>query len=150
MTSCIAIDAMGGDGAPKIVFDGIAEFVKAHPTTDAKFLVFGPEDVITPFLTPALTSYVTIKHSAEIVTGQTKPAAAVRMGRKTSMAMAIDAVNTGIADAVVSAGNTGAFMALSKIILKTFDGIDRPAIPALIPSDKGWHRPPSYSSAYSK
>ncbi len=137
MTSCIAIDAMGGDGAPKIVFDGIAEFVKAHPTTDAKFLVFGPEDVITPFLTPALTSYVTIKHSAEIVTGQTKPAAAVRMGRKTSMAMAIDAVNSGIADAVVSAGNTGAFMALSKIILKTFDGIDRPAIPALIPSDKG-------------
>ena len=137
MTHCIAIDAMGGDGAPEIVFDGIAEFIKTHPVTTAKFMVFGQEDLIRPLLSPLLSDYVTIQHAPEVVTGQTKPAAAVRMGRKTSMAMAIDAVNNGLADAVVSAGNTGAFMALSKIILKTFDGIDRPAIPALIPSDKG-------------
>ena len=137
MTHCIAIDAMGGDGAPKVVFDGIAEFIKTNPATTAKFMVFGQEDLIRPLLSPLLSDYVTIQHAPEVVTGQTKPAAAVRMGRKTSMAMAIDAVNNGLADAVVSAGNTGAFMALSKIILKTFDGIDRPAIPALIPSDKG-------------
>lgn len=137
MTHCIAIDAMGGDGAPKIVFDGIAEFIKINPATTAKFMVFGQEDVVRPFLTPLLSEYVTIQHSAEVVTGDTKPTAAVRMGKKTSMAMAIDAVNNGLADAVISAGNTGAFMALSKILLKTFEGIDRPAIPALIPSDKG-------------
>lgn len=137
MTHCIAIDAMGGDGAPKIVFDGIAEFIKANPATTAKFMVFGQEDVVRPFLTPLLSEYVTIQHAVEVVTGDTKPTAAVRMGKKTSMAMAIDAVNNGLADAVISAGNTGAFMALSKILLKTFEGIDRPAIPALIPSDKG-------------
>lgn len=137
MTHCIAIDAMGGDGAPKIVFDGIAEFIKSHPATTAKFMVFGQEDVLRSFISPLLSEYITIQHAPEVVTGDTKPAAAVRMGRKTSMAMAIDAVNNGLADAVVSAGNTGAFMALSKIILKTFEGIDRPAIPALIPSDKG-------------
>ena len=136
MTS-IAIDAMGGDGAPKIVFDGIAEFIKTQHSSDVRFLVFGPEDVLQPLLNSDLAKRVTIQHSPETVTGQTKPTAAVRMGRKTGMAMAIDAVNLGLADAVVSAGNTGAFMALSKIILKTFDGIDRPAIPALIPSDKG-------------
>ena len=133
----IAIDAMGGDGAPEVVFDGIAEFIKTHPDTKANFLVFGQESVVRPFLTSSLAKHVTIHHSEEVVTGDTKPAAAVRMGRKTSMAMAIDAVNNELADAVVSAGNTGAFMALSKIILKTFEGIDRPAIPALIPSDKG-------------
>lgn len=137
MTHCIAIDAMGGDGAPKIVFDGIAEFIKVNPATTAKFMVFGQEDVVRPFLTPLLSEYVTIQHAVEVVTGDTKPTVAVRMGKKTSMAMAIDAVNNGLADAVISAGNTGAFMALSKILLKTFEGIDRPAIPALIPSDKG-------------
>lgn len=137
MKSCIAIDAMGGDGAPKIIFDGIEEFIRGHPSKDVNFLVFGPQDLLQPFLTPNLAKRTTIQHAEEIVTGETKPAAAVRMGRKTSMAMAIDAVSNGIADAVVSAGNTGAFMALSKIILKNFDGIDRPAIPALIPSNKG-------------
>ena len=51
MTTCIAIDAMGGDGAPKIVFDGIAEFLKDHPNTDVNFLTFGQESVIAPLLT---------------------------------------------------------------------------------------------------
>ncbi len=137
MTTCIAIDAMGGDGAPKIVFDGIAEFIRSHPQTNVQFLAFGQENVLTSLLTPVLRKHVTIKHAEEVITGQLKPSLAVRMGRKSSMGMAIDAVSQGVAHAVVSAGNTGAFMALSKIILKTFDGIDRPAIPALIPSDKG-------------
>ncbi len=136
MTTCIAIDAMGGDGAPKIVFDGIAEFLKDHPNTDVNFLTFGQESVIAPLLTDDIKKYVTIKNADEVITGKQKPTDAIRM-RRSSMRLAIEAVNQGQASAVVSAGNTGAFMALSKIILKTFDGIDRPAIPALIPSDSG-------------
>ncbi|MCE2716390.1 MAG: phosphate acyltransferase PlsX [Pseudomonadota bacterium] len=137
MKTCIAIDAMGGDKAPKIVFEGLELFIKNHPNVDIEFLAFGQESVMTSFMTPELSKHVRLHHAEEVITGQLKPALAVRMGRRPSMGMAIDAVNQGIAHAVVSAGNTGAFMALSKIILKTFDGIDRPAIPALIPSDKG-------------
>ncbi len=137
MKTCIAIDAMGGDGAPKIVFDGLAHFIKTHRHINIEFLAFGREAEMMPLMTPELSKYVTLTHAEEVITGQLKPALAVRMGRRSSMGMAIDSVNQGVAHAVVSAGNTGAFMALSKIILKTFDGIDRPAIPALIPSDKG-------------
>lgn len=137
MKACIAIDAMGGDKAPKIVFDGLSHFIKTSPNVDVEFLAFGRESEMAPFMTPELSKYVKLHHAEEVITGQLKPALAVRIGRRSSMGMAIDAVNKGIAQAVVSAGNTGAFMALSKIILKTFDGIDRPAIPALIPSDKG-------------
>lgn len=137
MTVCIAIDAMGGDGAPKIVFDGIESFLNSHRGQLVHFLVFGCEEKAMPFVKESLANDITFIPSETYVTGETKPAAAVRMGRKTSMAMAVDAVSQGKAQAVVSAGNTGAFMALSKIILKTFDGIDRPAIPALIPSNHG-------------
>lgn len=137
MTVCISIDAMGGDGAPAIVFDGIKSFLHSHRGQPVQFLVFGCEEKTKPFLKESLTNSVTFIPSETYVTGETKPAAAVRMGKKTSMAMAVDAVSQGKAQAVVSAGNTGAFMALSKIILKTFDGIDRPAIPALIPSNHG-------------
>lgn len=136
MKTCIAIDAMGGDGAPKIVFDGIAEFIKSYPNSNVEFLAFGPQDILNPLVSDAIKNVVTIKHAEEVITGELKPAVAVRM-RNSSMRAAIDAVNQGEAGAVVSAGNTGAFMALSKILLKSFDGIDRPAIPALIPSDKG-------------
>ena len=102
MTTCIAIDAMGGDGAPKIVFDGIAEFIRTHPHTNVQFLAFGQEDALTSLLTPALRKHVTIKHAPEVITGQLKPSLAVRIGRKSSMGMAIDAVSQGVAHAVVS------------------------------------------------
>lgn len=137
MTVCISIDAMGGDGAPKIVFDGIENFINSHKGDPVEFLVFGTEEIAAEFIKESFAKHVTFIASETYVTSETKPSSAVRMGRKTSMAMAVDAVNQGKAQAVVSAGNTGAFMALSKIILKTFDGIDRPAIPALIPSNHG-------------
>jgi len=115
MKTCIAIDAMGGDKAPKIVFEGLELFIKNHPNVDIEFLAFGQESVMTSFMTPELSKHVRLHHAEEVITGQLKPALAVRMGRRPSMGMAIDAVNQGIAHAVVSAGNTGAFMALSKI-----------------------------------
>lgn len=137
MAISIAIDAMGGDNAPKIVFDGIERFLSSKNADKVSFLVFGTDEVVSAYKESKFSGSINFITSETFVTGETKPAAAVRMGRKTSMAMAIDSVSQGKAQAVVSAGNTGAFMALSKIILKTFDGIDRPAIPALIPSSKG-------------
>ncbi len=133
----IALDAMGGDRAPAMVVDGAALAVTRFP--HVKFLFFGDEQRLKSLVSvhPGLSSVATIHHADDIVTNDDKPSMALRGRRKSSMRMAIDAVKNKGADAVVSAGNTGALMAISKVVLKTQKGIDRPAIASEFPTVRG-------------
>ncbi|AHJ69199.1 phosphate acyltransferase PlsX [Granulibacter bethesdensis] len=132
----LAIDAMGGDHAPEIVVEGMAIAAERHP--DARFLLVGDETLLAPLLArwPRAASVCTVRHAPVKVTGEMKAAAALRL-RDSSMRIAIDAVAHGEASGVVSAGNSGALLALAKIILKTLPGIDRPALAAIMPSARG-------------
>ena len=134
----IAIDAMGGDHGPSVVVPGAALALRERPRT--RFLLVGDEAQIAPLLArePALAAASEVVHTTVAVRMDDKPSQALRSGRRTSsMWMAIDAVKTGRADCVVSAGNTGALMAMSKICLRTMAHVDRPAIAAMWPTVKG-------------
>jgi phosphate acyltransferase len=132
----IALDAMGGDNAPGIVIKGANIARRRFP--DAHFLLFGNEQKIAPLLKrmPALAESCTIIHTEKVITNETKPSQAVRQGKGSSMQMAIDAVRQGNAAGVVSAGNTGALMAMAKLGLRMLPGIDRPAIAGVFPTQR--------------
>ena len=132
----ISIDAMGGDNSPRVVINGVALAAKNNP--DAKFLLFGDEGKINSILKnhPELQKVSTVIHSAEQVSNDDKPSQVIR-NRNTSMFMAIDAVRRGEAKAIVSAGNTGALMAISKLSLRTIQKIHRPAISTILPHRHG-------------
>ncbi len=134
----ISIDAMGGDHGPATVLPGLAAI--ADRRSDIRFLVFGQKDKVTPILAglPKLASVVEFTHCDVAVGMDDKPSQALRQGRwKSSMWKAIEAVKTGSADACVSAGNTGALMAMSKFCLRTMAHIERPAIAAIWPTLRG-------------
>jgi glycerol-3-phosphate acyltransferase PlsX len=131
----IALDAMGGDIGPEMVIPGAAMSVVRHP--EIRFLLVGDRGRIAPLLErhPKLKERADILHTDVFVSMDTKPSQALRQGRgKSSMWMAIDAVRTGAADAAISAGNTGALMAMARFVLKGLPGISRPAIAALWPT----------------
>ena len=132
----ISVDAMGGDNSPRVVVEGINIAHKSHP--DIKFLLFGDEQKVNAELErlPKMKEYCTVIHSPEFVRNEDKPSQVIR-NKNTSMYMAIDAVRKGDALAVVSAGNTGALMAISKMILKTIQKVHRPAICTNIPHKDG-------------
>jgi phosphate acyltransferase len=133
----IALDAMGGDHAPDMVIEGAALARERWPDVD--YLFVGDESRIAPLLAkhPALAAVSTIKHTADAVPMDAKPSVALRQGRGSSMRLAIDAVAAGEAHCVVSAGNTGALMAMAKFVLRTLPGIDRPAIASFFPTIRG-------------
>ncbi len=131
----LAVDAMGGDRAPPVIIDGLAIAAERHP--DARFLVVGDEAVLAPLMArKRLAQCCTLRHAPDVIGGDMKPTAALRV-RQCSMRIAIDAVASGEAAGVISAGNTGALMALAKVVIKTLPGIDRPALAALTPSARG-------------
>ncbi len=132
----LAVDAMGGDRAPEVVVEGLGIAAVRHP--DARFLLIGDEVLLLPLLlaNKRARAACTVLHAPDRITGDCKPTAALRQ-RQASMRLAIDAVAEGRAQGVVSAGNTGALLALSKIVLKTLPGIDRPAMAAIMPSGRG-------------
>ena len=132
----ISVDAMGGDNSPRVVIEGLAIAAKEHP--DIKFLLFGDTAKVNPILAefPELKSVCKLRHAPEMVHNEDKPSSVIR-NRNTSMFMAIDAVRRGEAQAVVSAGNTGALMAISKLTLKTITKIHRPAIVSIMPHRYG-------------
>ena len=109
----IALDAMGGDRAPEIVLRGADIALERHPGT--RFLLFGAETQMAPLLAqlPRLANVATLHHTSAVVLDDAKPSQALRTGQRTSMRLAIDAVADGHADGVVSAGNTGALMAIA-------------------------------------
>ena len=132
----LAVDAMGGDRAPGIVVEGLALAAQRHP--GANFLLIGDEARIAPLLArhKRAAGACTVRHTPDAIGNEMKPTAALRM-RGASMRMAIDAVARGEAQGVVSAGNTGALLALAKIVVKTLPGINRPAMAAIGPSARG-------------
>jgi glycerol-3-phosphate acyltransferase PlsX len=134
----IALDAMGGDHGPSVVVPGAEISLTRHP--DTEFIFVGDRAQVEPLLDrrPHLKAASRLVHTDVAVKMDDKPSQALRSGRgKSSMWLAIDAVKQGKADAAVSAGNTGALMAMAKIHLKTMAGIERPAIAALWPTVRG-------------
>jgi len=133
----IALDAMGGDHAPEMVVAGADLARQRHP--EVEFLVFGDEGRLQPLLgrRPELQAIAQVHHTADVVSSHAKPSVALRGGKKSSMRLAIDAVHDGRAAVVVSAGNTGALMAMAKMVLKTLPGIHRPAIASFFPTLRG-------------
>tara|TARA_R100001163_G_C5058402_1_gene195011 strand:+ start:610 stop:1680 length:1071 start_codon:yes stop_codon:yes gene_type:complete len=133
----IALDGMGGDGAPDIVVRGAA--LARERLGAARFLIFGDQAILTPLVEkePLLKDYAEIRHTEQVVASTDKPSYALRHLKDSSMRKAIDAVQAGEADCCVSAGNTGALMALAMFGLRTLKGVSRPAICSFFPTQKG-------------
>jgi len=133
----IALDAMGGDHGVESVIPGASLSLKAMPNLE--FLLFGNEIAIFRELEkfPELKKKSKIIHTPHAISATDKPSDALRKGKDSSMRLAINAVADGRATSVVSAGNTGALMAMAKIVLKVLPGIQRPAIASVIPNPKG-------------
>jgi glycerol-3-phosphate acyltransferase PlsX len=130
----IAIDAMGGDIGPAVIVAGMARARRKDRAL--RFELFGDEQLIRPELEKhrPLMEAVSIHHMTDAIGASEKPSQAIRRAKTTSMGMAINAVKEGQADAALSAGNTGALMAMAKLALRTMPGIDRPALAALLPT----------------
>ncbi len=134
----IAIDAMGGDYGPETVLAGVEQARHTYP--EVAFHFYGQQNIITPILNqyPALAAVSTIIDCEKAVGMDEKPSYALRSGRRvSSMWRAIEAVKDGTAHAVISAGNTGALMAMAKVILRMVEGVERPAISAVWPTLRG-------------
>ncbi len=133
----IALDAMGGDAAPGMVVRGADIARERFP--EVRFAMFGRKADIAPLLERKrrLKEVTTLHHTDDVVSSEEKPSVALRSGRQSSMRLAINAVQEGEADCVVSAGNTGALMAMAKFVLKTLPGINRPAIASFFPTMRG-------------
>jgi glycerol-3-phosphate acyltransferase PlsX len=135
----ISIDAMGGDKAPDIVLDGVEIAAKRHG--DVRFVLHGPQPRLEALLAtrPAAKAASTIQHTDLVVTMDAKPSQALRQGRLgASMWNTIEAVHQGKAHAAVSAGNTGALMAMAKLRLRMVEGVHRPAMVGSWPTPKGF------------
>ncbi len=134
----ISLDVMGGDFGPQVVIPGAAKALERHP--DIRFALYGLADQCVPLLEkyPKLKASSTFHASELAISMDEKPSQALRRGRgKASMWQAIEAVNKGEADVIVSAGNTGALMAMSVFCLRMMSEIQRPAIAAIWPTLKG-------------
>lgn len=133
----IALDAMGGDHAPRSVLQGAAIALRRLP--EVRYLFYGDESKIGPLLKrmQRLQRAGEVRHTSDAVAADAKPALALRTGRNSSMRLAIDAVRDAEAAGVVSAGNTGALMAMAKFSLKMLAGIDRPAMATFFPTSRG-------------
>ena len=132
----IAVDAMGGDGSPKKVIDGIIHHFKNNK--NSFYQIFGDKDKILPHIKSDLsnTSFEII-HTIDIVKGTDSPLEGAKRGKNTSMWLAIQSVKEKKSDVVISAGNTGALLVISKLNLKMIENIDKPALSALWPNKKG-------------
>ena len=128
---------MGGDNAPETIIAGLD--LARRCLGDIRFLLFGDQERLIPLLETHADAKQAcqIRHTDEAIAADDKPTTALRMGKNSSMRLAIDAVAGGEAQAVVSAGNTGALMAMATIVIKTLPGIDRPAIASSFPTQRG-------------
>lgn len=138
MALTIAIDCMGGDHGPKVTVPAALSFVGAN--ADARVVLVGREPEIRAHLRAARAtrdSALAVHHASEIVAMDEAPAQAIRSKKDSSMRVAIDLLKSGEVAAVVSAGNTGALMAISRFVLKMLPGIERPAIASVLPTSNG-------------
>ena len=131
----IAVDAMGGDGSPKKIIEGINHHFKNNKNTF--YQIFGDKGQIEMFITDELPSEnFEIVHTEDVVKGTDSPLEGAKRGKKTSMWLAVQSVKEKKSDVVISAGNTGALLVISKLNLKMIDNIDKPALSALWPNKK--------------
>lgn len=130
----LAVDAMGGDDAPAMVLKGCAIAAVRYP--NVTFQLYGQQAQLEPLLRglKKLDGKATIHHCDGVITNDMKASAALRQSKNSSMRLAIEAVAQGTAQAAISAGNTGALMALSKLVLGMVAGVDRPAIASFFPT----------------
>ncbi len=133
----LSVEAMGGDAAPKVIVDGLACFCAEHP--GVRFLLHGDVAELAPLLkaVPAVAKRTEIRHTDHVVLMTDKPSQILRKSRGSSMWNAIEAVKKGEAQAAVSAGNTGALMAIAMLVLRRMPGVRRPAMTALWPTAGG-------------
>lgn len=132
----LSVDVMGGDHAPDAIIGGVDLFAKQNPTI--KILLHGDEQKIAPLLLThqSAAAVCTVRHATETIPMDIKPSQAMRK-KGTSMWNAIASVKAGEASAIISAGNTGALMAVAHLQLRTMEGLHRPAITASWPTPKG-------------
>jgi len=132
----IAVDAMGGDGSPKKVIDGI---IHNHRFKKENFYrIFGDQNQIEKYLSNKIDKqYCEIVHTGNLVKSTDSPLEGAKRGKDTSMWLAIESVKNKESDIVISAGNTGALLVISKLNLKMIQNIDKPALSALWPNKKG-------------
>lgn len=135
----ISIDAMGGDHGPRVVIPALALVIKEARYGDARFIVHGEAASIAEALreNPKLAQVCESRASSSLIGSDAKPAHAMRRGKGSSMWNAVESVQCGMAAAAVSAGNTGALMAISRLLLRMVGGMDRPALVANWPTSKG-------------
>lgn len=131
----IAIDAMGGDHAPEEIVAGALLAAREYPS--ARLILVGDEARIRPLLTGPAAKGIEVVHAPEAVPMGQSASAALRGSERTSLGAAVNMVKNGEADAVVSAGNSGAFLAIALIRLRTIEGVARPAIATVWPTLKG-------------
>ena len=133
----VSIDAMGGDAGPSVVVAALARSMIRHP--EVRFLLHGDEALLKPLVAKRskLAARTEIRHTPERVRMDEKPSQVLRRGRNTSMWRAVEAVANKEAEVAISAGNTGALMAMSMYQLGVLEGVDRPAIAALWPTKRG-------------
>ncbi|MCI1016699.1 MULTISPECIES: phosphate acyltransferase PlsX [Herbaspirillum] len=137
MTIKISIDCMGGDHGPSVTLPAAASFLKRE--SDAELILVGQESVLLPLLRKyrlAGEPRVQIQNATEVVTMEDPIEVALRRKKDSSMRVAVNLVKDGVVQAAVSAGNTGALMAVSRYVLKTLPGVDRPAICTILPNQK--------------
>jgi len=137
-TLTIALDAMGGDHGPVVIVPAALDSAKKYP--NLHLILVGDEVLLRRELggeEDQFGSRIAIRHATQVVEMHESPSKALRGKKDSSMRVAIDLVKQGVADACVSAGNTGALMAIAKFVLKTIPGVDRPAIIAMLPSKNG-------------
>lgn len=137
MSITLSVDAMGGDHAPDIVIHGLSKTHIRHP--DVRFQLYGIKEVIVPLLKqyPQLDNKSDIIHCSDVVAMDAKPSQIIRRSKETSLWQAVGALLENKADAIISAGNTGALMAIAKLRLRMIDPVDRPAIASLWPTMTG-------------
>ena len=138
MSVTLAIDAMGGDHGAVVTVPACCDFLEKH--TDVKIVLVGNPEILKQALSKfpkAPAERIQIIPASEVVLMDDPIEVALRRKKDSSMRVAIEQVKEGLADAIISSGNTGALMAISRYILKTLDGVDRPAIATAIPNEKG-------------
>ncbi len=138
MAITIAVDCMGGDYGPSVTLPATFDFLRRDP--DCAAILVGPQDQLRAALGKASAEFgerLHIHHASQVVTMCEPLASALRNKKDSSMRVAVDLVKQGVADAAISAGNTGALMAISRFVLKTLPGIDRPAIATILPTEHG-------------
>ena len=138
MTIVISVDVMGGDHGLNVTVPACIDFLRQNP--DVNLILVGDSDAIYRHIKDQLSLYsdrIEVVHTTQVVNMDEQPQIAMRQKKDSSMRVAINLVKEGKANAVVSAGNTGALMAIARYVLRTMDGIDRPAIAKILPTVKG-------------